>query len=123
MARKARDYAAEERRRNELARERGFENRYKERVTKANPIITEAEKWQAFKLTYPLKKDRTVTRAQVFISGFGPGLGEPHEDDAGHFATEQQKEDRARYIRDAQYAADRYMNSIFSPGELFWRAW
>lgn len=45
MARKARDYKAEERRRNELARERGFTSRAQERNQRLRNREQEAREW------------------------------------------------------------------------------
>lgn len=128
MARRPRDYRAEEARRNELARERGFPNRSWERYAKErHGPVAEAERWVSYKAAFPTKRSRTVTNARLFLSAFGSmgatGIPNRHR---GFVADNQQRADRrtfenAGYIQNASIIAFGERYELGS--DAWWELW
>lgn len=142
MARQ-RDYAAEYRRKQELAFERtGDTSPYRERKAlkeyelekrleaaekrRDRRLIGEAWKWTAFKVAFNQQRPlATAEDARLFLSGYGTmgKSGQPNRR-GGYVATRQQREDRdtfnRRYVLHASIEA---WGRRFDISEAFWDVW
>lgn len=147
MARKTRDYVAEERRRNELAAARGYRNRYEQRkiakvrnvsektsrdVLDTAPItrrvvrtaVREASRWASYRALYPNVLQRNERNAELFLSGFGTmGKTGIRNRRGGFVANRQQVADRQRFERMVAKESLLKFGEVYDIGKDWWSLW